>query len=559
MKANRNQYFQTGIGFLSIRFLSVIVLFSMCGVIPVIAQEGGGNQSENNGWDQIWSVETRGSVYSQPVVKNDRVFAGTSGGSVYAFDAKSGEELWQIVTKGEYQTSPAVANGRVFVGSSNHHLYAINAKSGDIIWSFETGDGVISNPAVVKKRVFFGSKDGNLYALDTKSGEKVWSFETGNEGYSAPAVSGGRVFAKKGADELVSLNAKSGKKLWSFQADSEIYSPPVASGNYVYVGEEKRLYALKAATGEVVWTFQGKKELNFPPVATASTLFVTTESKSVYVLNALTGKSIRELSTDFNILSSPVLIEGRLYFTTMNDDEERVHVYNLQTGVETRIPVPLRAYDPPVIVEGRMFLGLGEQLNGRIHAIKTDVGSSMSSWSMDSKNPGRTGTTMIPGIPDEMKKNLKAFQSALKNEDRKKKKQILDSWKRKHHPIVQFCRGISRIQLHLKNGKVEKAIEVWNKRVKPASFSNPETVGSFVRILHKNSSLKKYIQKQTNRLKKRSLKERKAATRTLQKAGILGLPVLTERRDMDNAEARKRIRDLLKRLRVLWPMFFEDK
>jgi hypothetical protein len=92
--------------------------------------------------------------------------------SLYALDARTGQERWRVKTAGNFH--PTVANGMVYVGGE-----AFDAATGRARWQFTppvVGTwGVLSftDATVIDGAAYVGNKDGILYALDAATGREM--------------------------------------------------------------------------------------------------------------------------------------------------------------------------------------------------------------------------------------------------------------------------------------------------------------------------------------------------------------------------------------------------
>jgi len=130
--------------------------------------------SENNRLTQVnirgntgWQVSRRDAFAATPAVTAERVFAGTRGGTLFAFHVGDGRELWRVTEpSGGVTAPPVVADGTVYVGARDGSVYAVTADTGDLEWSFTTSNNIEeAAPVVAGGRVYIGSQDGTLYAL----------------------------------------------------------------------------------------------------------------------------------------------------------------------------------------------------------------------------------------------------------------------------------------------------------------------------------------------------------------------------------------------------------
>lgn len=106
-----------------------------------------------------------GAFKGSPAVAQDRVFAVSQGGTVYALSATTGKELWRVPLKSATFASPIVVNETLYVGSESG-LSALDAKTGQVLWRFEADGPITSAPAYSKGVLYVTTQGGSLYALE---------------------------------------------------------------------------------------------------------------------------------------------------------------------------------------------------------------------------------------------------------------------------------------------------------------------------------------------------------------------------------------------------------
>lgn len=114
-----------------------------------------------------WAVRLAEPARSMPAADGQYVCFGTTGGSLVAFDAETGEQEWQHPVNEDQSvlSSPTIADDVVLVGSDDSYLLALDVQTGDELWRFETEAAVDANPSVVDGEVYFADNAGNVYAL----------------------------------------------------------------------------------------------------------------------------------------------------------------------------------------------------------------------------------------------------------------------------------------------------------------------------------------------------------------------------------------------------------
>jgi outer membrane protein assembly factor BamB/tetratricopeptide (TPR) repeat protein len=127
-----------------------------------------------DGWKNrsvAWSFKAATSIRSGPVLHGDRVFFGTSGGTVHSLRSRgrSAEPVWEHKIGGQISAALLVTQTRVYVGSQSGQFYSLDrGNDGSPVWSYRTGGRVLSSAAWHAGLVLFGSDDGYLYAFDER-------------------------------------------------------------------------------------------------------------------------------------------------------------------------------------------------------------------------------------------------------------------------------------------------------------------------------------------------------------------------------------------------------
>lgn len=117
--------------------------------------------------DKLWQTDSAGAAfYVNPLVVNNRVYAGCRDGYFYCFDAANGNLVWyykvgeKISFSAAYQTYAAFPQGIVFFAAENCCAYALTADSGTLLWKngpLPADTFVAWWPVITDERVLFGS------------------------------------------------------------------------------------------------------------------------------------------------------------------------------------------------------------------------------------------------------------------------------------------------------------------------------------------------------------------------------------------------------------------
>jgi outer membrane protein assembly factor BamB len=269
----------------------------------------------------IWTAHAGHDIGypGQPILAAGMVFSGSADASVYAFDAKTGDERWSFKTGGGVYTSPTYADGVVYAGSYDNSVYAIDAKSGKKKWSFATGDYVEGAVCAMGDTVYVPSFDHKLYALAAAGGKKKWSYDAGGALHATPACVGDTIYV--GADTssggvVAAVNRATGKAKWVFELEGSDYvtlAVAIAGKTGVIAGQSGKVYAFDSATGKKRWTARGPTGMNHHAVAVADGMVFSCGSDDGCVALDLADGKKKWTSSAGAVEGAPVYGDGYLY------------------------------------------------------------------------------------------------------------------------------------------------------------------------------------------------------------------------------------------------------
>jgi outer membrane protein assembly factor BamB len=212
--------------------------------------EEGSSYSNENGRVYAFDAETGAERWNEPLEVSGTVRSGevsapaVDNGTVYvsqliwmhAFDADSGVNEWTTSTGDRSSLStPVVSNGTLYAGSSGGTGYAFDGATGSIRWRADNGVGD-SPPAVVDNAVLFASPSGSITAVETETGSVSWQSSMGTEPSSSPTVVDDTVYSV-GTDGTVSaLELRTGETEWTEATAVQSGTRPAVVNERLYVG-----------------------------------------------------------------------------------------------------------------------------------------------------------------------------------------------------------------------------------------------------------------------------------------------------------------------------------
>lgn len=202
---------------------------------------------------RLWRTELDDRVVATPALLGGTLVVATSGGTLYALDARSGKTLRSVDPDagpvwGDLVPAPG-ASDAVLLATLNGQLLEVHAdlsipQRRSFPGRFATG------PVVDGSRIYLAGHDGTIWAYDWATSEVLWKRTLTGVFRAAPGLVDGRVAVGNLAGTLYLLNAADGALEWHTRLEGAIGASPLARGDRLYVvTEQGRLHAFRP-TGE---------------------------------------------------------------------------------------------------------------------------------------------------------------------------------------------------------------------------------------------------------------------------------------------------------------------
>lgn len=224
---------------------------------------------------RIWSARVgraaeRLRLGLTPATDGARIYAGSHGGQVAAFDAQTGRRQWETRTGLPLSAGPAYGDGVLAFGTTDGDLIALDAETGEELWRRAVGSEVLAPPAIGNDVVALRSVDGRLRGYALTDGRELWSVvqtvpALTMRGNTAPSVAGGAVVTGFDNGRLGAYEIASGDPLWEIIVAApsgrtelerlvDISAGLQVVGNDVFaVGYHGRAVGIALETGLVIW------------------------------------------------------------------------------------------------------------------------------------------------------------------------------------------------------------------------------------------------------------------------------------------------------------------
>ena len=310
-----------------------------------------------------WCVEIPGKGWSSPSLRSGRLYLtsaieteGVITLNALCVDAQSGTIVWNTpvftpepadatrMHKKNTAASPtAIVDDTSVYVHFGHMGTAALGLDGKILWKQESlkykpVHGTGGSPALVGELLVF-SADGQespfVAAVDRKTGKVVWKQERNthakkNFSFSTPqiiSVSGETQVISPGSGFVAAYAPADGRELWKVQYGEgySVVPRPVFDGNRLYLSsgfDAATSLAIRpqGAKGDVTEThvdWVTKKGAPHTPsmILSNGLLFMVSDAGIATCCKADTGESVWSERIPGNYSASPILVEGRVYFT----------------------------------------------------------------------------------------------------------------------------------------------------------------------------------------------------------------------------------------------------
>lgn len=277
---------------------------------------------------------------------NQKIYATTGFGGVFALDMKTGKEIWRRDYETPFRIAPTVANNKLFVQQIDNTLIALNADSGEELWKNTTdyenttlvgGASPAYNPDL--DVVIAAFSNGELQAFKASTGTPLWNDllvsrqRTNSLANIAavkanPVIDGDRVYAVGYNSVLTAIDLRTGARIWEREMGSS--SQPWIAGEYLYVlTNDFDLLCLQKSSGKIVWNTNiptgkdlAEKSGVFGngPLLVSNRLVVATSNGYIFSISPYTGEIISYISTSDGVDLAPIMAKGLTILTTNDAD-----------------------------------------------------------------------------------------------------------------------------------------------------------------------------------------------------------------------------------------------
>ncbi|MGH8014985.1 MAG: PQQ-binding-like beta-propeller repeat protein [Candidatus Zixiibacteriota bacterium] len=231
----------------------------------------------------IWEHRVKDAVNGSIIVNNNLILSQTAG-LVQAYDLVSGDEKWSFEAKERLLVPAAFLDDRIYQTGDKGSVFIFNAESGETISTLNLA-GPFLGATVAADFVYLVNMNGDIYAVDQATDSIVWQASVAGPVWSSPAIDQDKLFITSNAGELTAFDSHTGAKLWQYDSNEVIKSSPSVIGKCVVFGTMYgNLLALNSADGTVLASREFSGAISQSPVSDGRFIFVATDEGDLVCL-----------------------------------------------------------------------------------------------------------------------------------------------------------------------------------------------------------------------------------------------------------------------------------
>lgn len=239
-----------------------------------------------------------------------------------AFKTSDGKSGWVVrVPGGRPLATPAYSDGMLFVGGGygSTEFYAFDARTGKLAWKINSGDDGPTAAVVEDGLVAFNTESCTLVVVDEKTGKLVWQEWLGDPLMSQPAVSKGKLYMAYPSGQRGHANVQQ-NAVGPQSAAAHVSAKPLQNkkpNDPKNDGDEEvgshRLLCADLKTGKHIWERAISSDVISAPVVSEGKVYFTTFDGTSYSLDAADGRVVWKKQNAGT--SAPLVVAGHVVVT----------------------------------------------------------------------------------------------------------------------------------------------------------------------------------------------------------------------------------------------------
>ncbi len=323
--------------------------------------------------EPVWIIKADENISATPVVYDSFIFFRTAH-KLYKAKSEDGSIIWHTDISPTLTLSwtPIITDGLIIVPEEKSTIAAYSTETGNFTWrtnpiydfmGYESGR--IGSYQIWENILFVGHVNSGLYAYDIKNGQQIWKTDVPNRSSLFLSVDDKAVYL--GVEQSVlAYDRKTGNLLWE-KDFSNLVGPILAKNNLLYISllfSDDCLFAINLDTSTTLW------KLSSSEIKSNEIRYLSIEGEVLYIAaDHLSAISIKDgkiywISEYTGRLENPIIYVGNIYIRNIS---KSLYVIDKLTGktegqLLVRLNTPMNR-DPtrsPVIVNILLIVPFGD-------------------------------------------------------------------------------------------------------------------------------------------------------------------------------------------------------
>ncbi|MCD6595126.1 PQQ-binding-like beta-propeller repeat protein [bacterium] len=180
-----------------------------------------------------WSQKRKLAIRTAIAYRTGAFFAA-SGGEICRID-NDGKIVYRKKLGNSLSGASIISDDKIFAHSADGNIYALSLENGEIIWRDSIPDECGLPMATDGKNLIVADKMGKIFAFDCGTGAKKWVSKLGDVINAPPIIVGNDVIAVSYTGKLFKIDVETGSIEYSLSLNKFVSKSPVSDGEKIFI------------------------------------------------------------------------------------------------------------------------------------------------------------------------------------------------------------------------------------------------------------------------------------------------------------------------------------
>jgi len=200
--------------------------------------------------------------------------------------------------------------------------------------------------------------------------------------------------------------------LWNYTTGGAVLSSPAVADGKLYVGSnDRKVYCLNASDGSSIWSYTTDGWVISSPAYADDKVYVGSDDRKLYCLNASSGSLIWSYMTGNPVWSSPTVVNNKVYFGSY---DARIYCLNASDGTLLwNYTAGNSVLSSPAVTGDKVYVGA---FDGKVYCLNASDGTHLWNYSTENffdSSPAVAGDKVYVGSEDHSVYCLNASDGSL--------------------------------------------------------------------------------------------------------------------------------------------------